>query len=41
MIENDLAQLSKPDPRSLLEWLEDVVEDELEFPTPSRPTSRS
>ncbi len=30
-IENDVAQLSKTDQRSLLDWLEDVVEDELEF----------
>jgi hypothetical protein len=30
-IENDVAQLSKSDQRSLLDWLEDVVEDEREF----------
>lgn len=30
-VENDAAQLSKSDQRSLLDWLEDVVEDEREF----------
>lgn len=30
-VEHDVAQLSKPDQRSLLDWLEDVVEDEREF----------
>jgi hypothetical protein len=30
-VENDVAQLSKSDQRSLLDWLEDVVEDEREF----------
>ena len=29
-IENDVTQLSKSDQRSLLNWLEDVVEDERE-----------
>lgn len=30
-VEHDAAQLSKTDQRSLLDWLEDVVEDEREF----------
>ncbi len=30
-VEHDVVQLSKPDQRSLLDWLEDVVEDEREF----------
>lgn len=30
-VERDVSQLSKTDQRSLLDWLEDVVEDEREF----------
>jgi len=30
-IEKDVAQLPTPEKRALLEWLEDFLEDELEF----------
>ena len=30
-VENEVAQLSKADQQSLLDWLENIVEDELEF----------
>ena len=30
-IEKDVAQLPTPEKRALLEWLEDLLEDELEF----------
>jgi hypothetical protein len=30
-IEKDVAQLPTPEKRALLQWLEDLLEDELEF----------